>query len=164
MTEPAPDALRRLQEYGRDFTGIAEDIQRWLAAGGTPAGFDALREPFIERYRRLFLPEGAWTAAAPPGGSAASPAWFRWQGASQKLAAHAGAIAADAFCRLTAELASSDPALPPITTLRALHELWIDCGESAYGAAARTGDYAESQAELLSALVEWRAELRAAAR
>jgi hypothetical protein len=73
-------------------------------------------------------------------------------------------IAADAFERLSAALTSSDPEAAPITSVRALHELWIDCGEAAYAAVARTPAYAEAQSELLAAIVEWRAALAGVAR
>jgi hypothetical protein len=61
--------------------------------------------------------------------------------------------------RLAAALARSGPEAPPITTLRELHALWIDCGEAAYAAAAHREDFAEAQAELLAAFVELRAGL-----
>ena len=51
------------------------------------------------------------------------------------------------------------PEAPPITTLRELHALWIDCGEAAYAAAAHRDEFAEAQAELLAAFVELRAGL-----
>ncbi len=162
MPETPADALKRLLEFGSDFAGIAEDCRSFIASGGSQHGFEALRAPFTERYRRLFMPEGAWTADA-AGDMDASATYLRWQRASQKLGEHAAAIAADAFRRLNAALASSDPGLAPITSLRALHELWIECGEAAYAAVAHTKPYADAQAELLSALVEWRAEFGAAA-
>jgi hypothetical protein len=158
------EAIGRLTDYGRDFAGIAEDCCRFFARAGATGGFEALRTPFIERYRRLFTPEGAWTAGAKIGVGGTSPAYLRWQRASRELGEQVALIAADAFERLSAALTSSDPEAAPITSVRALHELWIDCGEAAYAAVARTPAYAEAQSELLAAIVEWRAALAGVAR
>ncbi len=49
------------------------------------------------------------------------------------------------------------PDAPPITSLRELQALWIECGEAAYAEAARREEFASAQAELLMALVELRA-------
>jgi len=153
------EAVRRLTEYGRDFAGIAEDCCQYFARVGAAGGFETLRAPFTERYRRLFTPEDAWTAGATTGAGGASPAYLRWQRASREMGEQAALIAADAFQRLSAALTSSDPEAAPITSVRALHELWIECGEAAYAAVARTPEYARAQSELLVAIVESRAEL-----
>ena len=69
----------------------------------------------------------------------------------------ATAIAIDACERLGASLSATGSAAPPITSLRDLHALWIECGEAAYAAAAHREEFAAAQAELLMALVELRA-------
>lgn len=158
------EAIGRLADYGRDFAGIAEDCCRYFAHAGATGGFEALRTPFTEHYRRLITPDGAWTAGANTGAGGTSPAYLRWQQASRELAEQATLIAADAFQRLSAALTTSDPEAAPITSVRALHELWIECGEAAYAAVARTPAYARAQSELLAAIVEWRAELAGVAR
>lgn len=158
------EAIRRLTNYGRDFVGVAEDCCRHFAEASAAGGFEALRAPFIERYRRLFAPEGGWTAGATAGAGGASQAYLRWQRASRELGEQVAWIAADAFERFCGALSSSDPESAPITSVRALHELWIDCGEAAYAAVARTPSYADAQSELLAAIVEWRAELAGVAR
>ena len=85
-------------------------------------------------------------------------AWARYQRATARAAElgprsrwrRAGAVA-DA-------LAQRDPQAPPITSLRELHApLSIECGEAAYGEAARREEFAAAQAELVMALVELRA-------
>jgi hypothetical protein len=157
------EAIGRLADYGRDFAGIAEDCCRFFARAGAAGEFETLRTPFIERYRRLFTPEGAWTAAGIIEAGGTSPAYLRWQQASLQLGEQAALIAADAFQRLSDALTSSDPEAAPITSVRALHDLWIECGEAAYAAVARTPAYAHAQSELLAAIVEWRAELAGAA-
>jgi hypothetical protein len=158
------EAIGRLADYCRDFAGIAEDCCQYFARVGAAGGIEALRTPFTERYRRLFTPESAWTASATTGARGASPACLRWQQASREMGEQAALIAADAFQRLSAALTSSDPEDAPITSVRALHELWIECGEAAYAAVARTPAYAQAQSELLAAIVDWRAELAGRAR
>ena len=54
-------------------------------------------------------------------------------------------------------LAATGPEAQPITSLRELHALWVECGEAAYSQAAHREEFAAAQAELLSALVELRA-------
>jgi hypothetical protein len=49
---------------------------------------------------------------------------------------------------------ADDAGLPPISSLRQLHELWVDCGEAAWAEAAHGDEFAEAQAELLAAWVE----------
>ncbi|MDP9199630.1 MAG: hypothetical protein M3O07_10535 [Pseudomonadota bacterium] len=158
------EAVRRLADYGRDFAGIAQDCCQFFARAGATGGFEELRAPFTERYRRLFTPEGAWTAGAGTGAGGTTPSYLRWERASRELGEQAALIAADAFQRLSDALASSNPAAAPITSVRALHDLWIECGEAAYAAVARTPVYAQAQSELLAAIVEWRAELAGVAR
>ena len=118
---------------------------------------DALQNPLIERYRQLFMPSGLAT----PGDRPANPgaAFLRYQQAMQGFTAQVSAIAMNAGERLAEALAQSGPEALPITTLRELHALWIDCGEAAYAAAAHREDFAEAQAELLAASVELRAGL-----
>jgi len=129
---------RRLLEVGDDFAGLAQ------------GDFQALDPSVLaERYRRLFMPR---VAGANPGAvTSNSP---RWQRANQTLADFASRIAVDAFARFDAALASTDAGEPPIASMRALHALWIDCGEAAYAAVAGTDEYATAQAELLSAMLE----------
>ena len=104
-------------------------------------------------YQQLFLPAPLVPAAAPGTASA-----LRMQRAMQAFAQLATGAAADAAARFQAALGAADPALPKITTLRALHELWIDCGEAAHAAAAHSPAWAQAQAELLNALVELRTQ------
>jgi len=138
-----------------------------LSAFLLPPGWGAFQPGFppfdpaalAASYQQLFAPP--FSVPVPAGGSAAA---LRLQRATQRLAELAFAVAADASARFQAALASTDPALPKITTLRALHELWIDCGEAAHAAAAHAPTWAQAQAELLNALVDLRAESAGAAR
>jgi Poly(R)-hydroxyalkanoic acid synthase subunit (PHA_synth_III_E) len=145
---PDPDFVRRtLTAFAQQYAGLAASFAPPGAAGG--AVFDALRQPMVGAYQRLFTPPGPSPLEAAAVGSAA---FVRWQRASERFAGLATAIANDAFARLSRALADNGPGAPPITSLAALHALWIDCGEAAWAEAAHREDFAEAQAELLAAL------------
>ena len=154
---PAPSATaqaqRKLADYAADYAGIA--FAFWNQMQSPHPNFDALREPLIERYRQLFM-----TSTIPPSGSdagEAGAAWLRYQQATERCAQQATAIALDAVERMRLALAEDGPETKPVTSLRELHALWVECGEAAYSRAAHREEFAAAQAELLSALVELRA-------
>jgi hypothetical protein len=133
------------------------DLQRqWIeAAARLPGASDeAMRAIFADRYRQLFTPELAHFVATPDPLRAGAAAMTRWQAATQRFGLQIAAIANDASLRLIAQLRSDDAGLPPVTSLRQLHALWIDCGEAAYAAAAHGDEFAAALAELLDAWVE----------
>ncbi len=146
-------AQQKLADYARDYAAIAAAF--WNQLQSPRPDFEALREPLTERYRRLFMPPGAAAAGSDSSGAGAS--WIRCQQAIDRYARQATVIAIDACDRLRVALAASGPDAPPITSLRDLHALWIDCGEAAYSEAAHRQEFAAAQAELLTALVELRA-------
>jgi Poly(R)-hydroxyalkanoic acid synthase subunit (PHA_synth_III_E) len=147
---------RTLSEFAQGFAALAGAVR---GPGGTgPATPEALQESLAAGFQRLFAPAG-FAAAAPAATAAAGSgaAWARYQRATARSAELASAIALDASRRLAEALAQSGPEAPPITSLRELHALCIECGEAAYGEAARREEFAAAQAELLMALVELRA-------
>ncbi|MGH8129311.1 MAG: poly(R)-hydroxyalkanoic acid synthase subunit PhaE [Steroidobacteraceae bacterium] len=153
--DPVAQGMRRLTEFANDYAGVAADCWRKLQAGEPDLG--ELRVSLVERYQRLFMP--AIAPAAPAANALASNAAFiRYQQASQRFGQQAAAISVDAFKRLSASLETNDPAAPPITSLRELHALWVECGEAAFSAAAHGDEFAAAQAELLASLVELRHE------
>lgn len=162
----AGDVAQRLLEFGQDYAGFATIFWgQFSAAGQAPPaapwqGSAALQAALAEHYRRMISP------AMPPQMTAASAlpalteALARCQRAGQALAAQSSAIGADAARRLVAELSRTDATAAPITTLTALHELWIECGEAAWAAAVHQDDYAAAQSEWLAALIELQFEQR----
>lgn len=118
------------------------------AAGAAPLSF-------AEPYRLLFALPGFPAAGAANAARDAS-AW-RYQQAALRVGQLLNDAAADAARRLDAALAADGPDAPPITTLRELQALWIDCGEAAWSAAAHREEFAQAQAELLAASVALRA-------
>ena len=86
----------------------------------------------------------------------------RYQQAAERFARLLNAIAIDAARRLAHGAGRHrDREAPPITSLRELHALWIDCGEAAWSAAAHREEFAAAQAELFAALVALRATVPA---
>ena len=155
MDERLRDPLflqRILSDYAQGFAALAGAVQVPPGSGATD--FGAIQQSFVAGYQRLFTP-GGLDAAAPPTGSGA--AFERYVRAAAHATELAASIAYDASRRLAEALVASDPGTPPITSLRVLHALWIDCGEAAYAEAARREEFASAQAELLMALVELRA-------
>ena len=108
-----------------------------------------------EQYRQLFALPGF--ASASPGPATPAVALVRYQQAAERFGRLLAEVAIDAARRLGAALADDRPDAGPITTLRALHEIWIDCGEAAWASAAHREEFAAAQAELISALAALRA-------
>lgn len=161
------DALRQLLEFSQQYSGFAMDCWRLAAGAGAgpatgvpPPGLEALQPMFAEHYRQLLAP------AMPPEipGAAAAPvmaaALARCQRAAQALAAQTTAAAADAARRLVEELSRNDAGAAPITTLRGLHDLWIECGEAAWAATVHGDAFAAAQAEWLASHIELQFEQR----
>jgi hypothetical protein len=149
--EPGADAMRRLMEFGGDYAGVAAEF--WNQIQSKDPDFAGMQTGLVERYRKLFTP--VTVPATSPTDSGA--AFIRCQQAAERFGRYASAIAVDACQRLTTALTATGADAPPITSLRELHELWIDCGEAAFAAAAHREDFADAQAELLAAFVELRA-------
>jgi hypothetical protein len=151
-----PEFLRRtLAEQATDTARLMAAFSTALPSG--PAAPEALLEPLIEGYRKLFMPPGLALGGDAAGKTGA--AFIRAQQAMHRFALEVNGIALEAGKRLGEALVQTGPEAPPITTLRELHELWIDCGEAAYAAAAHRREFADAQAELLVAMVELRAGL-----
>jgi poly(hydroxyalkanoate) synthase III subunit E len=142
-SSPVAAAQQRLADYASEYAGLA-------AAALAP--WQADNAPLVARYQALFMPRGLLPAH--PDTARDGAAWLRMQRAGERYARLASAIATDAGRRLAAALSASGPAAPPVTSLRELHALWIECGEAAWAAAAHRDEFAEAQAELLAAHVE----------
>jgi hypothetical protein len=154
---------RRLLELGQDYAGIARDSWKFLGGGSAaPAGTDpaAMQAAFAESYRRLLMSDAPFDPRQTAAVASLSAAMARCQRAWQALATQAAGIAADASRRLAAALADEDPAATPVTSLRELHDLWVECGEEAWAAAVHQDSYAAVQAEWLAAIVELMQEQR----
>lgn len=146
-------------------TGLPPFMAAWLeaqqalsrlaeAALATNPATSAAPPSFAESYRLLFALPGFPTAAA---NTAAPDATLRrYQQAAKRVGKLLNDAAADAGRRLGTALDAVGPEAPPITSLRELQTLWIDCGEAAWSVAAHREEFAQAQAELLSAWVALR--------
>jgi hypothetical protein len=154
-----PEFVRRtLTGFAQQMAGLATAFTPPLATPAPTA--EAWRAALLAAYQQSFsAPDigSVWPGTSP---SVAGADWVRWTKAGERLAALTSRIAGDAFERLSRDLADDSPGVAPISTLAGLHALWVECGDAAWLAGARRGDFAEAQAEWLSAL----AALRAAAR
>lgn len=144
---------RRLMEFGNDYAGIAAEFWNRMQSPTREPDLAGLQAGLVERYRHLFTPVVLPAPAAGGTGTAS----IRCQQAALRFSRQATAIAIDAGARLSAALAATGPDSPPITSLRELHALWIECGEAAYAVHAHRKEFADAQAELLAAFVELRA-------
>lgn len=152
-TAEAAQAIRQFFDWGKDFAALAGKGQPiWLAPAAMQ--LESLRTAFAERYLALFAPATATLSAAAEQGHPATAARLRFQRACQRQGEAFAAIAQDACGRLIASLAAAGP---PITSLKELHALWIECGERAFADAAHGEAFAATQAELIAAYVELRA-------
>jgi len=149
-----PDFLRRtLTATAQQMASLAALFATPGIAGGSPA--DAWRAPLTAAYQQLFASAGA---PAMDAGEAGPAAIARWQRATLRFSTLTGAIANDAWARLARALSEDSAGGAPITSLAALHRLWIECGEAAWQAAAHGEDFAEAQAECLAALASLKSQ------
>jgi hypothetical protein len=119
-----------------------------------------MQAAFAESYRRMLMSAAPLGALPTGAGAGVAAAIARCQRAWQAMATQGAEIAADASRRLAAALADENPAATPVTSLRELHDLWVECGEAAWAAAVHQDSYAAVQAEWLAALVELMQEQR----
>jgi hypothetical protein len=114
---------------------------------------------FADQYRQLFAMPGLQMAA--PRDAAPGPLLLRYQQAAERFGRLLNEAALDAARRLGAVLADDAPGSAPVTSLRQLHGLWIDCGEAAWSAVAHREEFAAAQADLFATLVALRATVPA---
>jgi class III poly(R)-hydroxyalkanoic acid synthase PhaE subunit len=148
------DELRRTftQGFSQVYTGLplgAEMLAGWQKMGatmsGTAAGVPPLPAFGLTRERQEALQRL---------GAAAQ----RYQQALASFSELLGKVAGDAVERLARRIAGRPADAAPLASLRAVHDLWVECGEEAYAAAAHGSAFAKAQAELTGALVALRGE------
>ena len=151
MTD-GPGVLPFMAAWLQGQQAFAQLAGHGLAAQSMGAGTERF---FADQYRQLFALPGLHLAA--PADAAPGSMLVRYQQAAERFARLLNEAAIDAARRLGEALADSGPAAAPITSLRELHGLWIDCGEAAWSAVAHREVFAAAHAELFSALVALRA-------
>ncbi|HEU5467750.1 MAG TPA: poly(R)-hydroxyalkanoic acid synthase subunit PhaE [Steroidobacteraceae bacterium] len=158
MSDRFPDPWflqRTLGEFARGFEGLASLFKPGPGPG--QLDLEGIQQALAAHYQGLFT-QLAPTALAAPAGASAGAAFVRYQEAAARSGVLLAAIAREASGRFARSLAASGPDAPPITSLRELHALWIECGEAAYHDAAHREDFAEAQAALVGALAELAAQ------
>ncbi|MBF8291569.1 MAG: phaE [Steroidobacteraceae bacterium] len=164
------EAVRRIRDFGEDYLGITRELWKLVESqlsqeAGTPSqtlekGLDQLRNALKEKFVRLYVPAFGPLHAQQAATERLMSTTLRWQRAAARVSELLSAVAADAVARLVAVLSGPDASGPPVTSLRQLHDLWVECGEQAYATAAHSEDFAAAQTELLTAMVEMRFEQR----
>lgn len=161
------EALRRIREFGDDYLGITRQLWRLIesqsrAAPGESAalqeGLAQLHDAMKEKFERMYVPVVNPLHAQQQATERLMTSSLRWQRASARMSQLLSAAATTAVGNLAAALGGPAATGPPVTSLRQLHELWVECGERAYAGAAHSEEFAAAQAELLSAMVEMRFE------
>ena len=163
-------AIRRIREFTDDYLGITRELWKLVEAhaSGEPGassqalgkGLDQLRDALKEKFERLYVPPFGPLHAEQQATDRLMATTLRWQRAVARVSELLSTVAADAVEKLIAALAGPDASGPPVTSLRQLHELWVECGERAFALVAHSEDFAAAQAELLAAMVELRFEQR----
>lgn len=161
------EALRRIREFGDDYLGITRQLWRLIesqsrAAPGESAalqeGLAQLHDAMKEKFERMYVPVVNPLHAQQQATERLMTSSLRWQRASARMSQLLSTAATAAVGNLAAALGGPAATGPPVTSLRQLHELWVECGERAYAGAAHSEEFAAAQAELLSAMVEMRFE------
>ncbi|MSQ91915.1 MAG: hypothetical protein EXR87_03135 [Gammaproteobacteria bacterium] len=164
------EAMRRIRDFGEDYLGITRELWKLVEAQasqepGSPSqalekGLEQLRNALKEKFERLYVPAFGPLHAQQAATEGLMVTTLRWQRAAARVSELLSAVATNAIARLVAMLSGPDASGPPVTSLRQLHDLWVECGERAYATAAHSEDFAAAQTELLTAMVEMRFEQR----
>jgi hypothetical protein len=148
---------------------LAGQFEQWLratqsagpwfsaGAGGGPAGIAAAFNPGAFTPGALKPGAGAWPfGAVPPGmgptagneGQRSIELMTQLAQLQAQLAAHWHEIATNAAGQFVARLGSLAGGPPTLDSAMKAYELWVDCAEAAYSAAAHKDDFARLQSKL----------------
>ncbi len=179
LPESSREVAARMLEFGESYLGVTRQAWQALEAakGASHAQadlarrLDALKAQFTQGFTQAF-PGMAGATAGPGAIPALGPArerqqsaerlaqaTLRYQRALADFSGLLGRVASGAVDRLAQRLAGGGDAARP-DSLRAVYDLWIDCGEHAYAAAAHTPEFAAAQSALNDALLDLRREHR----
>ncbi len=157
------EVIRRLKEFGEDYLGITRELWNLVeshAALAPGSASQAFRDGLRDRFERMYMPKFGLLQGQPQATERLMATTLRWQHASSRMSEMLSNAATSAVEDLFAALSGSPESGSVVTTLRQLHDLWVECGERAYAKIAHSDDFAAAQAELLSAMVELRFEQR----
>jgi class III poly(R)-hydroxyalkanoic acid synthase PhaE subunit len=164
------EAMRRIRDFGEDYLGITRELWKLVEAQGSQEpgspsqaldkGLEQLRNALKEKFERLYMPAFGPLHAQQAATERLMSTTLRWQRAASHVGELLSAVATEAVAKLLAALSGPDASGPSVTSLRRLHDLWVECGERAYATAAHSEEFAAAQTELMAAMVEMRFEQR----
>ena len=157
---PEIEVIRRIREFGDAWQRMAQELWRQLQSREPGQDLDQLRQALKENFERMYMPALGPLHTQQLATERLAAAALHWQRAYARFGELLAAVATVAVENLIATISGPETSGPPITSLRQLHDLWVECGERAYGATAHGEDFAAAQAELLAATVEMRFEQR----
>lgn len=183
LPESSRDVAARMLEFGEGYIGVTRQAWKALeAAQGASVAqadlarqLDSLKTQFAQGFAQVFpgmASAGVPGPGAAPGSLPALGPTRERQQAAQRLAQAAaryqqafaaftallGRVSSGAVERLAQRLSEGAGAGKAPDSLRAVYDLWVDCGEQAYAAAAHTPEFSKAQAELNEALLDLRRE------
>lgn len=176
LPESSRDAASRMLEFGESYLGVTRQAWQALqAAQGASAAqadlarqLESLKAQFAQGFAQVFpgiasAAPGALPALGPgrerqQAAERLARASLRYQQAFAAFVALLGRVSSGAVERLSQRISEGSGSGKPPDSLRAVYDLWVDCGEQAYAAAAHTPEFAKAQAELNDALLDLRRE------
>jgi polyhydroxyalkanoate synthesis regulator phasin len=177
LPESSRDVAARMLDFGESYLGVTRQAWKALEAaqGATVAQadlarqLDSLKAQFAQGFAQAF--PGMTSPGAPGSLPALGPARERHQAAERLARAAAryqqafaaftallGRVSSGAVERLAQRLSEGAGADKAPDSLRAVYDLWVDCGEQAYAAAAHSPEFSKAQADLNEALLDLRRE------
>lgn len=144
------------QAAGMPFGDMLAQWQRLMPQGAQAAGGDPLA-------RLLGAPAVGITREQQEAMQRLTQASLAVQQAWQRHAEMLGRVGTQAVARMTEKIGELSGAGKPLESLRAVHDLWVECGEKAYAELAHGKEFATAQAELSGALAALKKEQQALA-
>jgi class III poly(R)-hydroxyalkanoic acid synthase PhaE subunit len=86
--------------------------------------------------------------------------WMEHQQASQEYAEALSKVGSDTVNRLQSKLMSLTGSENPVSTLRELYDLWVDCAEDAYAELVNSDEYSQINARLVNTLMAYKQQAR----
>jgi|HubBroStandDraft_6_1064221.scaffolds.fasta_scaffold177676_2 hypothetical protein len=151
----APDAATLAGSLAGQFEQWLRATQSagpWFSAatggGGNPAGIAAAFNPGAFAQGSFNPGGGSWGAATAAEGQRSFELLGQLAQLQAQLAGHWHEIASSAATQFAARLGTLPGGPPTLDAAMKAYELWVDCAETAYGAAVRKDDFAGLQSQL----------------
>ena len=128
-------------------------------------GYPQMGIPGMDEYQRnlgklLAMPGVGYTREWQEQSQALARLWMEHQKAYQDYNEVFSRVGVNTMKRFQDKLMSLSGGENPVSTLRELYDLWVDCAEDAYAEMVNTEEYAEANARLVNTLMAWKQEGR----